>query len=168
MKKLPRKNRWVRGALILAIALMVQGCEKVTNIPEPSYSHFETLPQQGWIHDEYLDFQPYPSDSLSAAKELYDVVLTVRNRSDYPYKVLWLAVETYDGNKFCEDTISITLAYPSGQWKGRGNHRLFSVDTCLAKGVKIPECYRISISHVMNTDTLYGINNIGVRLIKTK
>lgn len=98
--------------------------------------------------------------------------INVRNTEAYPYRNLYLFVKTiFPNEKVKKDTVGIILADKTGRWLGSGSGFLNSsqnlTNTILYqynKRFPIAGEYRFEIEQAMRTDTLVGIQNIGLRI----
>lgn len=128
------------------------------------------------IYDEYIAVNPSGWDAstpiqfeleLSATQdEVFNCLIGLRNNNEYLYANIFLFVDIEDPNGVLyTDTLQYLLAEPSGKWKGSGvgaiKHHLFM---CKDAQVLMDGVYKFRISHGMRTDTLFGIEDIGLRI----
>ena len=150
-----------RNILILITSLLLVGCQGGI-----IYTAFKTLPNTGWEADSSLCYQPVITDSIVDCQ----MQITIRHTDAYPYQNLWLFVDIeQDSLLLTRDTIECYMANERGEWLGGGltvhelpllysDHYLFT-----NSGE-----YRISITQGMRNDTLTGIKEVGVKIIRNE
>ncbi|MGZ5272711.1 MAG: gliding motility lipoprotein GldH [Kaistella sp.] len=110
--------------------------------------------------------------AVADAQAPKNIIFVVRNNNDYPYSnirfiVNFLEVKT---QKKTIDTLNYILAKPNGEWLGKGfgdtKETLFQYKV----NYKFPANgdYSIGIIHAMRTDSLKGIEDIGVKIETAK
>lgn len=135
------------------------------------YSSFVDIPAQGWATDEYCDFPTAQLDSTlfvdKAAR--YDLILAVRHTERYPFSDLWLLTQQ-DERRVAElpDTIHLTLADPSGSWRGRSAKGIYMYTDTVARGVAVPELYDLRLRPDMSVPVIEGLLGIGLIIEKSK
>lgn len=130
---------------------------------------FKSVGPDGW---EYLDTVALLPDTAalaadSAAGRLCNIAVDVRHTAGYAYSNIWLELTyTPAGAETRHDTFDMRLADPVGRWLGRGlgvGHQ--KVDT-LVRGVALNPRMPVTLRHVMRADTLAGIEQAGIILIR--
>ena len=121
-----------------------------------------------WPIEKTLIFEIPVEDST----ELYDLLIDIRNRTDYPFAnlCLFISAEAPNGAK-STDTVNYTLADEAGEWTGSGYLSNYRENRFVFRNnIRFPENgnYSIKIRHGMRHDTLNGIFSIGLRLEKHK
>lgn len=124
------------------------------------YSHFYSIPTEGWRADSVMDYSIELEDSVMN----HEVLIVLRHTSQYPYQNLWLFVDEYVGDMCVHhDTIEAQMADEYGRWLGSG-----------LKTYELPllydEHYRFGHSGAhsfklrqgMRTEWLKGITDVGV------
>ena len=96
----------------------------------------------------------------------------VRHLSDYPYNNLYLfrTVSTVDGIAYA-DTVNVRLADELGNWNGSGMSNLKTMMVPVGKSAvrfEKGERYTLRVQHGMRDTILYGIQDLGVKLIKAE
>ena len=122
-----------------------------------------SLSESGWDKD----FKPSFAFDIGDTTALYNILINVRNESDYAYSNLYLFVKmTSPSAQYFMDTVEVKLADKGGRWLGSGIGNIWQVSSPLLKGVRLKERgeYRIEFTHGMRTDVLEDIRNIGVRV----
>lgn len=128
------------------------------------------IPNAEWIASEKAILTVNITDTVSQ----HNFYINVRNTEAYPYRNLYVFVKTtFPNEKTSRDTIGIILADVTGKWIGSGSGFLNSSshlsNTILFKYNKrfpISGEYTFEIEQAMRTDTLKGIQNIGLKIDK--
>ena len=150
-----------RNILILITSLLLVGCQG-----DIVYTAFNTLPNAGWEADSSLCYQPTITDSVSD----YQMLITIRHTDAYPYQNLWLFVDIEkDSVSLRRDTIECYMANERGEWLGGGLsiHELPLLYSDSYQFANSGE-YQISITQGMREDTLVGIKEVGVKIIRNE
>ncbi|MBK3517935.1 gliding motility lipoprotein GldH [Carboxylicivirga marina] len=151
-----RKNSFIGVVLIALIAF--SSCDK--NVV---FDQYVTIPDGGWNMDSMAVFKV----DIQSAEQAFDVVLNVRNYSNYPNSNLWLFVDVISpsGNKM-QDKVDCILADETGRWLGTGWGSLYHVKVPYQRNVKFAETgqYTFRIVQGMRDEELKGIHNIGLRI----
>ena len=150
-----------RNILILITSLLLVGCQG-----DIVYTAFNTLPNAGWEADSSLCYQPTITDSVSD----YQMLITIRHTDAYPYQNLWLFVDIKkDSVSLRRDTIECYMANERGEWLGGGLsiHELPLLYNDSYQFANSGE-YHISITQGMRKDTLIGIKEVGVKIIRNE
>lgn len=125
------------------------------------FSAFTTFPHTRWSYAAPLEFAVDTlADSICPAGTL---LLTLRHTDAYQYSNLWLEV-TYDiaDSTAVPDTLNIILADDYGHWRGRGPGNTFQLSDTLRRNMPLRRHQRIGVRHIMRTDTLLDIEQIGI------
>lgn len=149
-------KRW--GLLPLLFLLLIAGCDK-----PPVYDSVVDLPLEGWHKDSIARFTSNIQDTTSQFRFL----INVRHHHDYPYRNLWLFIDTEGPGGVCRtDTFECMLADPLGKWYGGGWGDLFSVRIPFQDHVQFatPGAYHFKIRQGMRKEILQGIASIGIRI----
>lgn len=128
------------------------------------------IPNAEWLVSEKAILKVDITDTVSQ----HNFYINVRNTEEYPYRNLYVFVKTtFPNEKTSRDTVGIVLADATGKWIGSGSGFLNSsrhpTNTILFKYNKrfpIPGEYVFEIEQAMRTDTLKGIQNIGLKIDK--
>lgn len=129
-----------------------------------AYHSYQPVPAKGWVQRDTLFFNVPLPDSAATHWHLY---AEVRNRSDYPYRDLYLIIRHNlpDTLQWKTDTVKFVLTDREGKWTGTGWNGLFqstvpagTVDT------RHPGKYVFKVTHAMKDESLKGLNNVGIRL----
>lgn len=124
-----------------------------------------SLPREGWYKNNAVSFNVKINDSL----DTYNFKLNIRNTTDYRYSNLYifLITELPNGN-ISRDTIECILANNEGEWIGKGWGNIKENDIVLKSGLRFPITgnYKFLLQQAMRVDTLKGINDIGLSLVR--
>ena len=110
--------------------------------------------------------------TISDAQNAKNIIFVVRNNNNYPYSNIRFIVNFTDNktkNKKV-DTLNYILAQPDGTWIGKGfgdtKETLFQYKV----NHKFPQngTYSIGVIQAMRTDTLKGIEDLGVKIETAK
>ena len=127
------------------------------------FSRFENTPHEGWHADSALHFSIGISDSLPPC----DLVFDIRHNEQYPYQNIWLLTDLYADSAFVlTDTLEYYLANQRGEWLGNGFGRLKDMPALWLNNTVLPhaDTIHIYVRHGMRTDTLRGVESIGLTL----
>lgn len=129
------------------------------------FDRYVTIPDGGWNVDSMAVFK----FDIETVEQPYNVVLNIRNRSNYPNSNLWLFVDIISpSGQVMHDKVDCVLADDAGRWIGSGWGDLYHVKIPYQIGVKFAETgpYTFRIVQGMREDDLQGIHNIGLRIEK--
>ncbi len=124
---------------------------------------YVTIPDGGWSKDSMAVFHV----DIENVQQAYNVIINIRNRSNYPNSNLWLFVDVISpSGQLMQQKVDCVLADDAGRWLGSGWGDLFHVEVPYQVGVKFaePGKYTFRIVQGMRTDELDGIHNIGIRI----
>jgi gliding motility-associated lipoprotein GldH len=134
--------------------------------PAPILDELTTFEEHRWHMDSVVQVQWEPQDSgIPVFMSLY-----VRHLSDYPYNNLFLfrTISTMEGVAYA-DTVNVHLADDLGHWNGSGMSDLKTMMVPVGKSAvrfKKGERYTLRVQHGMRDTVLYGIQDVGVRLLQ--
>lgn len=154
----------LRNSLFCLIgACLLAACD------EPMVYHsYQSLPDEGWGKSDTLFFCVPVADSVPATLKVF---AEVRNRTDYPYRDLYLFIRhnLQDSTVWATDTVAITLADSTGRWMGKGWGSLYQsavfIGTIRTLGAGK---YTVEVINGMKDNSLAGINDIGIRIEKSR
>ena len=136
--------------------------------PSPILDELTSFEDHKWHMDSVVQVQWEPQDSgIPVFMSLY-----VRHLSDYPYNNLFLfrTVSTVEGVAY-SDTVDVQLADELGRWNGSGMSNLKTIMVPVGKSAvrfKKGERYTLRIQHGMRDTVLYGVQDVGVRLLEAE
>ena len=159
MKKLLRNSLSYLFAACVAVA-----CSNENTV----YHSYQSLPDEGWGKSDTLSFPLSVTDSIPATLRIF---AEVRNKIDYPYHDLHLFISRNmpDSTVWHTDTIVLSLADSNGKWTGKGWGSVYQAETFVKSVQPLhPSNYTIKVMSGMKDLKLQGINDIGIRIEKSK
>ena len=158
-------NSWLKRCVVcflLANIFLFTSCDR-NRVYEKNIS----IPGAAWA----IDFVPRFTFRIKDTAVFYNFYINLRNNTDYPYRNLYLFVNSYlpDGSS-ARDTIEMLLANRDGRWLGKGIGKIKESRYLLKQELLFPLRgeYRIEIEQAMRNDTLKGIEDVGIRIEKTE
>ena len=151
------------GSLSVVIALLLvilYSCSTDT-----VYHENVMLPSEGWDKNHPVVFNVNISDSINN----FEFGLNIRNTNSYRYSNLYLFLITeFPNGNISRDTLECILANNEGKWLGKGWGDIKENDIVLKSGLRFPLTgeYIFHVQQAMRVDTLTGINDIGLSIIK--
>jgi len=122
------------------------------------------MPIQGWHKDSVLHYPVNIDDSISP----YEILIVVRNTTEYPYQNLWLFVDEYEEDVCIHrDTIEAMLADEYGRWLGKGSRR-YELPLLYSGSHRFTRTgnHTFTIQQGMRVDCLTGITEVGLVIKK--
>ena len=126
------------------------------------YSEYKDIKEDGWMSTDSVCFDVQVDDTT----HFFDLLVEVRNTVDYAYSNLFLFVNTtFPDGSIAYDTMELSLADPSGAWKGKhsgrfvdSRHRLRSMP------VRFPMMgkYHFAVTNGMRENAVKGIEHVGL------
>lgn len=109
------------------------------------------------------------SFEIADAQTPKNIIFVVRNNNEYPYSNIRLIVkmnEHQSKSVMRTDTLNYILAQPDGTWLGKGFGDTKEIMFQYKLNYKFPRNggYTIGITQAMRTDSLKGIEDIGVKI----
>ena len=134
---------------------------------EMVYNQYQPIEGRLWNKERAYDF----TFRIDDATALYNITFEVRNNNFYPYQNLWIfyAEKPPAGLAERRDTVECMLADEFGKWQGKGIS-LFQSAFPLRAGYTFPQkgVYTFSFRQGMRSDTLKGVQEIGLRVEKAR
>lgn len=118
-----------------------------------------------WYKDNPRVFEVTVPDTLTG----YNFYLNVRNSTDYQYSNLYLFLQTrFPNGHITRDTLQLILANNAGKWLGKGWGSVKENQILLKRNLRFPLTgkYKFKIWQGMRADTLKGIADIGLRIVR--
>jgi gliding motility-associated lipoprotein GldH len=167
MKKLSIKSTLIALRLLMAVGLsailapaLLSSCVEPTN----DYAEYVNLPEEGWKYGDTLTFTPVHPDSICRGR----LVVGIRHENSFPFTAVWLEATYTDNGHRRTDTIGISLADRFGNWIGRGIGASFQATDTLQSSFTHCSGQKIKIRHIMRSDTLQGVSQVGIFFIPAK
>lgn len=145
--------------MALAVMILSAGCSD----RHDAFGRFTRLPEEGWAYNDTVRITASGLDSVASPKNFR---IGVVHDNDYEFRNLVLEVTCRTGNRIRRDTIDLELADAYGAWKGSGLGPEYQAEASVSPKVLIGDSSEIFVRHVMRTDTLRGINKIGIIIEK--
>ncbi len=152
------------GLLTVLLAVMTTACYRQTAVSsgdENYFSAFMSPEDTKWLYDELAVFRPDTlRDSVATGGTL---LLSVRHTNSYPYRNLWLELAyPADDSTIVADTVNIVLADVYGNWTGKGMGVSHQLTDTVSTDFRLVRKKPVTVRHIMRTDTLEGIEQIGI------
>lgn len=157
----------MRRILLLAAllsGLMWSGC-----MPSGSYQKQVALPNAGWTSS----FKPEFEMQITDTQALYDVFILLRNDDSYNFSNLWVKLHILppgDSLYKIYDRVELPLSDAKGNWLGRNFGDTWEQKVEIAANDSTifnkPGVYKVKFEHIMRTDPLYGLLNIGLNIAR--
>jgi gliding motility-associated lipoprotein GldH len=155
-----RKVNNIKAVILLLFPLLITGCSN--NVV---FQDSKVFPSYGWDKDSVVIFNYEATDTLGT----YDIIIDVRNDGNYRYQNFWLFVNSVSPDLIeYTDTLECVLADNHGRWIGKGGGSLYQLPVSFMQQIKFPKpgVYRFELIQGMREDTLAGIHDIGLRIIR--
>lgn len=152
--------------MLLALTLLTACLERM--LPDhDAFSGFRDFPEARWLYSRPVVFQ---SDTLGDSVARGLLLLSLRHTSDYPYSNLWVEVSTADSSRrvLSCDTFDVGLADVFGRWYGSGMGASLRYTDTLSRDFRMVRGSSISVRHIMRTDTLPEIEQIGLIFVPVR
>lgn len=132
--------------------------------PGNNYSQYVAIADDGWKYGRQLTFTPTFPDSVARGR----LAAAVTHSADYEFDALWLEIQWPDpAGQIKLDTICLALADRYGGWRGTGIGPTLQMADTLAHEVTLTSGRPLKVRHIMKTDTLTGIGQVGIFFIPT-
>lgn len=138
------------------------------------FSEYKSIPEdEGWAVKNKISFEADIQDTESR----HDVYINVRNADAYPFRNLYMFLETkYPDGNMKTDTIECLLADEKGNWLGDGSGDLWDNSILFKKNTKFPVKgkYTFTFEQAMRygdqeaIDPLPMILDVGITIEKSK
>lgn len=145
--------------ILIFILLILSACDTATR---KEYTEFHHLPSGGWCFGQPVLFNPEHTDSIATGS----LAVTVRHGNSFPYANLAIEVvsQGVDGSRMT-DTVNLSLADRYGNWRGSGSGAYIQMEAPVLRKVNHITDRAIELRHIMKTDTLHGLDIVGIRFI---
>lgn len=101
----------------------------------------------------------------------YNIYINLRHTGDYKYSNIFLRIHTKGlTGKAISERKEYTLAYPDGQWLGKGSGNLYSYQLPFKENFRFPRKgkYLFEIEQNMRDNPLKEVTDIGLSIEKSK
>jgi len=145
---------------LLLFSLLLAGCSG--NI---AFQGSQEFPVYGWDKEEKVVFKYDSQDTLGT----YSIIVDIRNDGNYRYQNFWLFINSISPDLIeFKDSLECVLADDYGRWVGKGGGSLYQLPVSFLHEIQFPKLgvYKFELIQGMREDTLVGIRDIGLRIIK--
>ena len=158
------------STLLYIIALMVIAMGATSCSDPRTYDHYKSVSLQGWSRKDTLTF-----DIPRQWEGNYQLDLCLRPAQTYPYRNISMIIERkviYDRQrkkreKSYNDTINCEIINDKGVLVGQKGITSTEIRQVITSfRLNRNDSMHVTIHHIMNRESLPGISNVGVRLIK--
>ncbi|MGB8357549.1 MAG: gliding motility lipoprotein GldH [Bacteroidales bacterium] len=153
-----RETRSSLLTLSAFIMLITLSCDRGTY-----YAHTVKMEGEAWSMYDPGKFTCTIDDTVS----VYNIDLSVRTSTQYPYRNLYLFVVTsFPSGNNITDTVQVMLADEKGDWLGRGAGDLRELTIPYKSNVYFPEKgeYHFKVIQGMRDTVLKGVYDLGMRI----
>ncbi len=150
-------------ALLLAVVFL-SACEPSSSV----FQQQEAIPQTRW----QSAFKPVFYFDISDSLATYNLFFLIRHTEAYPFSNIWLrfSIKGPHDTVAKSQQIEIPLAQDNGRWYGRNMNEIWEQRMPIATGkgpnILFPKTgrYKIQLEHLMRTNPLPEVLNIGLRV----
>lgn len=137
-------------------ACLLPGCFER---PGNYFSQYRQVGPDGWKYGKSLVFVPQFPDSVAHGR----MAVAATHSAQYPYDALWLEIRRISPvGAVLVDTVRLGLADGYGGWRGTGIGPELQLADTLRQPVTLVSGSPVKVRHIMQTDTLRGIEQIGL------
>ncbi len=147
--------------LFASLLIILLGCNKFN-----LFQNYVTINNHAWHIDSTVQFEVSIDDTIQP----YNLLIGVRNGTQYRYSNLYLFVNTIFPNKqIIKDTVEILLDDANGNWLGKKNAMLIDNQILYKKNVLFPTKgnYKFTIQQGMRAELLDEVYNMGLVINKS-
>lgn len=126
----------------------------------------QTINNRNW---SYINKVRIPV-SIDDATASYNIFINLRHTGDYKYSNIFLRVHSQgNGGKVNTERIEFKLAYPDGQWLGKGSGNMYSYQLPFKENYRFAGKgkYLFEIEQNMRDNPLKEITDVGLRIEKS-
>ncbi len=156
-----RKSSYLATLSLLIVLFLLSACES-----KPVAYDYCSVAVEGWEPGDTLH---YHVDTLKASGQYaFHIGLRTSASTPYPYQSLWIVVQQHWHNPehVSRDTVNCQLTDAKGDAEGAGVS-LFQYDfPWITEYHKAGSSADISIYHIMRSEMLPGIADVGIRLTR--
>lgn len=152
-------------ALLAAIAILLftASCE-----PNRVFERQVAIAGHEWAHSQMPEYRVDIPDTTST----YTIFLSIRHQNDYPFSNLWLRLHTeYPSGKTGTLRQQVLLGdNEQHRWRGECLNEVCNVLLPIVEDLSLSEVgmYTFRIEHIMRTNPLPGIMDVGLRVEQAK
>ncbi len=127
------------------------------------FDEYKSIPDAIWLKNDIAEFEFTLDDTLSKNQ----VYIKIRNTVDYTFSNIYLFTKVnFPDGRILVDTLEYEMTDAEGIWLGDGVSGIKNNLLYYKKDVVFYEKgnYKFSIQQGMRTDSLTGIQNVGLRI----
>jgi gliding motility-associated lipoprotein GldH len=153
-----------KGIYIFLILSILCRCRQ-----KDSMAGIVSIPESGWPADKKLEYHFHHQESNKALDLLYQLQFD----PEFPNENIWLQYQLTgpSGDTLFQSSDNLFLFEPgSGKPLGKGCQERLFIDAFFLKGIRLKDTgtYQLYVRHLMRTDTLNGIQALGIRVKKAE
>lgn len=127
------------------------------------FSGYRNIDPHGWVYGDTISFVPALTDSVASGS----LTLMLRHTGSYLYSNLWIELQRHGADTVMVDTFNIQVADIYGRWLGTGPGVAFQLTDTLMPSVTLTRGDTLVLRHIMRSDTLPDIEQIGLAFSRT-
>lgn len=155
-------NKLISALSLSALILSFVACDERM----PVAADYIIPPSGEWPRGMEMGLSPVTPDSSALQSGSYDIVVSLRTDPSYPYSDIWIkAEESSLSIAPHSDTIRMRLTESAPGNEVNSRHGVTETQYILRRSVTPGEKYSLSLSHIMELDTLPGVISLGVRIV---
>ena len=155
-----KKNNCLLFIAVALIAAFSTACKKEKVLFEKEYAWKDAQ----WHNSDTLNFDFDIADTMA----LYDLVLTVKHRTDYSFQNIYTQISTkFPSGERPKQLINVDLADNTGKWNGEGSGKTRTYDIDIQQNAFFNQSgkYTITLEQFMRTEALAGVESIALRVV---
>ena len=149
--------------IVLFLSGLLTGC---LSVPAPYYQRQVPIPQNQWDYT----FRPVFKFEIKDTGAHYQPYFIIQHTQAYPYSNLWMwmYIKSPGDSIGKKERVNVTLADPTGKWKGRGMGAIYEERVYLNLGDSVrfrqAGVYEIAVEQNMRINPLPEILHVGLRV----
>ncbi|HUH33791.1 MAG TPA: gliding motility lipoprotein GldH [Daejeonella sp.] len=156
-------RRSIIFSVIVFSCIWLTSCQDANTVVDTN----QTITNRNWSYINKIRVPVTIEDSTAD----YNIYINLRHTGDYKYSNIFLRVHSQSpGGKVVTDRIEFKLAYPDGQWLGKGSGNMYSYQLPFKENYRFPGKgkYLFEIEQNMRDNPLKEITDVGLRVEKSK
>ncbi|NJB71555.1 gliding motility-associated lipoprotein GldH [Saonia flava] len=154
---------------VLLLVVFVSSC----NDGKTLFSEYNGTENGSWSKDGIVEFNYSNMDTINP----HNLFINIRNDNTFAYSNLFLIAElNYPNGETVKDTLEYEMAFPDGQWMGKGYGSIRENKLWYKENIVFPVSgvYNVQLSHAMRKNgnvegviNLEGITDVGFQIEKS-
>lgn len=151
-------------AFILS-ALVLLSCGRISN-DRNRYIHFEQIDANGWSPEDFIIFQPWPEDSVSAGNSKYQIDLVLRYSSINQLESLPIAILIEDNERTiaCDTVIAGHETEVPGVFSEKEQFGVREITLTIDRNVTLTDGFSVTLNPLLPQANTKGLLNVGLIL----